>query len=194
MTATRTSFRRACALVALLALFSSLSVQAPARSEEARQRAEEYALKAAILKRISLFVEWPADAFPAGNSPLVVTVLGEDPFQRNLDEALAGHTVHGHPLTVRRTSSTDEAQGSHVVFISSSERERLTEIIAALEGQSLLTVSDIDEFCEHGGALNLVLHDDKISIEINTGAVTDHDLKMSSKLLRLGRIVTTTRS
>lgn len=190
----RGATQAAIALIASLALSSLLSVQVPAWSAETNQRAEEYVLKAAILKHIALFVEWPDDAFAGVDSPFVLTVFGVDPFERNLDEALSGNTVNGRPVAVRRTSSTDEARRSHMIFICRSERDRIDELVAAFDGRALLTVSDIDGFCEHGGALNLVLHDRKISIEINPGAVTHNDLKMSSKLLRLGRIVTTTGS
>jgi hypothetical protein len=75
------------------------------------------------------------------------------------------------------------------VFVSASERGRLPEILSALGSKSVLTVSEVEEFAARGGVINFVLVDNRVRFEINPGAAKRSGLKISSELLRLGRIV-----
>src|SRR6266700_2363788 len=53
----------------------------------------EYQVKAVWLLNFARFVEWPATAFTNARSPVVVGVLGKDPFGRDLEKALEGKMV-----------------------------------------------------------------------------------------------------
>src|SRR5689334_16419660 len=88
----------------------------------------EYQLKAVFLFNFTQFVEWPPQAFADANSPLVIGVLGDDPFGAYLDETVRGETVNGRPLTVQRYASVEEASKCHVLFISHSEAARQADI------------------------------------------------------------------
>ena len=70
------------------------------RSHEAA-RASEYQVKAVFLFNFAQFVDWPASAFPDATAPLVIGVLGDDPFGPYLDETVRGETVRGRPLETR---------------------------------------------------------------------------------------------
>src|SRR5438552_4760843 len=61
----------------------------------------EYDIKAAYLFNFAKFVEWPPRAFSSPNAPLVVGILGSDPFAGRLDRIVQGEVVHGHKLIVR---------------------------------------------------------------------------------------------
>lgn len=82
-----------CTLVLLL-LWS-----APSRSAEAPS---EYQVKAAFLYKFARFVEWPATSFADSTAPLVIGILGEDPFGPMLDQAITGKSVQGRPLQILR--------------------------------------------------------------------------------------------
>src|SRR5205809_35803 len=81
----------------------------------------EYQLKAVFLFNFAQFVEWPPEAFPEARTPLVIGILGEDPFGAYLDETVRGETVYNRPLTVQRYSQVEETKTCHVLFISPSE-------------------------------------------------------------------------
>src|SRR6185295_16921977 len=53
----------------------------------------EYAVKAAYLVKFPFFVEWPASAFASPTAPLVLCVIGDDPFGSLLDEAAGGQEM-----------------------------------------------------------------------------------------------------
>jgi len=54
---------------------------------------------------------------------------------------------------------------------------------------SALTVSDLDKFTSLGGCVGLHKEDKRIHFEVNLTALDTAGLKLSSKLLKLARIV-----
>jgi hypothetical protein len=151
----------------------------------------EYQVKAVFLFHFAQFVEWPSPAFPEAQTPLVIGVLGDDPFSRFLDETVRGETVNDHPLVVRRFRSLEEIDTCHVLFISRSEADRLEQILAGLKGRSILTVGDTEGFAKRGVMIRFVTVDNKIRLRINLERANAANLKISSKLLRPAELVTT---
>src|SRR5579863_6313245 len=62
----------------------------------------EYKLKLAFLYNFAQFVEWPSDAFQFPNAPLTVCVVGENPFQGELEQSLRGRTAGNHPIQLKK--------------------------------------------------------------------------------------------
>jgi hypothetical protein len=149
----------------------------------------EYQLKAVFLFHFAQFVEWPPDAFPAAHTPLVIGVLGEDPFGAYLDEAVLGETVNNRSLVVHRYRRVEEIQTCHVLFISRSEAGRLEEILTSLQGRNILTVGDTAGFAARGGMIRFALDANKIRLRVNLAAAQDAHLTISSKLLRPAEII-----
>lgn len=146
----------------------------------------EYKFKAAYLYHFAQFVEWPAAAFAAPNSPLVIAVLGQSPFGDELEQAFRDKNINGHPLLVRAIHSPAEAlTNCHVLFISSSEKKRLPEILSSLRGASVLTVGETETFTETGGMIKFVSVEKKIKFQINDEAAKSAGLTVRAKLLNL---------
>jgi len=146
----------------------------------------EYQVKAAFVFAVTKFVDWPGT--PAGTStPLRIAVLGSDPFGQHLDD-LQGKTVRGRPV-VRRLSRLEDAGKSDVLYISPSEKANLQQILKQLRGRPVLTVSDFPGFCRLGGMVNLVVQQNRVTFEVNNGAAQRSRIRISSKLLKLARIV-----
>lgn len=149
----------------------------------------EYQLKAVFLYSFTKYVQWPEPAAADAGGPLALCVLGDDPFGPLLDEAVAGETVRGRRLTTRRIPSVTGAGGCHVLFVSASESDHLPEILTALEGRSVLTVSDSGRFAERGGMIGMIEKTNRIGLAINVAAAERARLTISSQLLKLGEIV-----
>lgn len=143
-----------------------------------------------VLYNAARFVSWPADVFPAKDAPLYVCVVGEDPFGAALDEFLTAKTVSDRRVVVRRNAdpNSEDAGGCHVVFVAASEAARLDRLLAST-GRGVLTLSTIPRFATRGGMIGLVMEDGRVRLEINTQAARDADLQVSSKLLKLARVV-----
>jgi hypothetical protein len=152
--------------------------------------APEYQLKAVFLFNFTQFVEWPPQAFADAKSPLVIGILGSDPFGDYLDETVRGETVNGRPLLVRRYASVDEVNNCHVLFISHSEAPRQTAILGKLKGKSILTVGEDDGFVGAGGVIRFLTVSNKIRLRIGLASAQQAALTLSSKLLRPADIVT----
>ena len=153
------------------------------------QSSPEYQLKAVFLFNFAQFVEWPASAFPEAHTPLVICVLGKDPFGAYLDETVRGETVDNHPLAVRRYRTVDEIKECHILFVSRQEQDHMSEILDSLKGRSILTVSDAERFASRGGMIRFVTERNRIRLRINLEAARAANLTISSKLLRPAEIV-----
>ena len=135
------------AWLVLSALLLSGALGLPAEPAAPR----EYQLKAVFLFNFAQFVEWPPEAFPDAQTPLVIGVLGEDPFGAYLDETVRGERVNNRSLVVQRYRRVDEIKTCHILFISRSEADRLEQILVRLKGRNILTVGDAEGFAQRGG-------------------------------------------
>jgi hypothetical protein len=145
----------------------------------------EYQVKAAFMFNFAKFVEWPPQAFTNASSPIIIGILGDDPFGSNLEQIIRNKTINEHPLRLERFRRITEAVHCHVLFISASEKQRVTEIMKELGGASVLTVSETEGFTESGGMINFVKESNKVRFQINDPAARKSKLKISSKLLSL---------
>ena len=177
------TLQRVAVIVAALLALAALPVcaQAPAPTE--------YQVKAAFLFNFSQFVDWPSADFADGGSPLVIGVLGDDPFGAMLDEIVRGETVNGHPLAVRRYQSVDQIDTCHILFIDRSQSGQLDAVFAALKERNVLTVGDFEGFARRGGIIRFVTVGNKIRLRVNLAAAQRAKLTISSKLLRPAQIV-----
>jgi hypothetical protein len=172
--------------VLLLAISFSLPVKAQNAAEF-----PEYQLKAAFIYNFAKFIGWPATAFASADAPLVIGVLGEDPFGSALKETVEGKTVNGRKLEIKYFKHGDAIAGCHILFISRSEKENVATVLSVLQGKSILTVADFDGFGKRGGMMTLLVAGKSVRFEINLEAAEQAGLKVSSKLGALGLIVKT---
>ena len=176
------TLRRAASLAAALLALAA----APGR---AQAPPTEYQVKAVFLFNFSQFVDWPATAFADAHSPLVICVLGDDPFGAILDEIVRGEMVNGRPLAVHRFKSVDEVDTCHIAFIGRSQTGQLDTVVAALRARSVLTVGDFEGFTRHGGIIRFVTVGNRIRLRVNLTGAQQAKLTISSKLLRPAQIV-----
>lgn len=147
----------------------------------------EYQVKAAFLYKFARFVEWPAASFADPKSPLVIGILGEDPFGPMLDQAIAGKLVQGRPLQILRLARLDQPPPCHILFVGRPQEPNLAPIFALLGNRSVLTVGETDAFTRAGGMIRLLVSGQNVFFEINTEAAQHAGLKISSQLLKLAR-------
>ena len=164
-------------------LVLALGLAAPLAAQSSR----EYDLKAVFLYNFVTFVDWPKGALPDGQ-PFVIGVLGEDPFGAALDEVVEGEKFRNLPLQVRRCRTIEEARSCQIVFISSSEAARLPAILAELRGRPVLTVADTPKFLEAGGIIAFST-EARVQLNVNAAAARRAGLAISSKLLRVAKVV-----
>ena len=176
------------AMVILLVVAGVLAVSTQPASAQTDQ-VGEYELKAAILYNLSRFVEWPTSAYADSQTPTVLCILGQDPFGNSLKTLGQKQDTNGRPVSIRQLKNENGIRDCHVLYISSSERKTVAQILARLKGSSVLTVGEMSQFAAQGGVIQFMLEDKQVHFQINLDAASRMALKISSRLLVLARIV-----
>jgi hypothetical protein len=172
------------------ATFAVLSYFASTRAISAQNDGlSEYAVKAAFLFHFAQFVEWPAESLKEAGSPLTYCVIGEDPFQGALEQALSGKVIGERPVRVLHIKQDEEIRGCQVLFIGIVDKKRLAADLEKVKGKPVLTVGESEHFAQQGGMIGFCPEASKIRFEINLGAATRANLKISAKLLSLAKTV-----
>jgi hypothetical protein len=171
---------RCVAALLFMALTSHLRAQTP----------KEYQLKAVLLWRLAQYVDFPKEVLGPPEAPIVIAVLGSNPFGDALRLVVKNETAHGRKLEVRELDREDSTEGCHIIFVSQSERARVRRITSNLRGRSVLTVSDIDTFAElENGMVRFAMENNKVTLQVNLDALNAANLKLDSRVLRMARIV-----
>lgn len=171
-------------------MFSMLAAQISAPSAAADQAiAGEYELKAAMLYHLIQFVDWPSAAYPGAQAPHLLCVLGSDPFGNSLTSLASKQTLNDRPVQVRHVQNDPSVRACQVLYISSSERNHLGQILSNLQSANVLTVGEMSQFAARGGMVQFALQDKKVHFDINLDAASHSGLKISSRLLALAHIV-----
>jgi len=182
--ATRTGGTALCRLLVVSLLLCG--VPAPATAQDPPS---EHEVKAVFLYNFAKFVSWPPGAFPNPETSVVLCIVGADPFGSLLESTTRGETVEGRAIELRRLTVEGDLRSCHILFVSSSERRRLGRVLEALDGASVLTVGEMDDFAELGGIVRFTKERYRIGIEVNIEAAERANLKISSRLLSLALVV-----
>ena len=155
------------------------------------QVSKEYQLKAVFLWRLAQFTQWPSNTFESSESPIVICVVGENPFGDALEESVRGETAHGRSMAVRLYRIIEQARSCHVVYIAGGAGPRRTkELSAVLAGRSVLTVRDADGLPSwYETIVTFITEENKIKLRINVQAAKAARLVLDPRLLRAAEIV-----
>ena len=148
----------------------------------------EYVVKAAFIFNFAQFVEWPAEAFETEDAPLVIGVLGENPFGDALARAVQNKTARGHPLVVRHFPDVASLRGCHLLYTGATDGETVRQLVAKVGTSPVLTLGEPGSFLAAGGTMRFLMDEGKVRFEVNLDAAAAARLRISSKLLKLARV------
>ena len=151
-------------------------------------------VKAAYLLNFTKFVTWPADVFQDEHSPIVIGIVGADPFGPLLDQTIKDKTVAGRGLKVQRFQwrvgdDLSAVKKCQLLYLSTSLGDDADGLIAALARLPILLIGEGTEFAKSGGALGFVMEEGRIVFWANRKAAENANLQLSSQLLKLARPV-----
>lgn len=151
-------------------------------------------VKAAYLLNFTKFVTWPADVFQDEHSPIVIGIVGADPFGPLLDQTIKDKTVSGRELMVQRIqwrvgNDVSVLKNCHLLYVSNSLGDDTGGLIVALAHTPILLIGEGTEFAKSGGALGFVMEEGRIVFWANRKAAENANLQLSSQLLKLARPV-----
>ena len=183
--------RKVGLLIVLTCLLSAMAMGSHAAGADSPD-SSEYLIKAGFIYNFAKLVEWPTTAFPQPDSPIVIGILGNDPFGGTLDKIVADKKIDGRGFVVKRVKwSKDfkDIKDCNILFVSLSEKEHIDSVVEAMKGLPILTIGDAPGFARRGGIINFTLEDNKVRFEVNVEAAKHADLTISSRLLTLAKIV-----
>ncbi|BDC50532.1 hypothetical protein F183_A28480 [Bryobacterales bacterium F-183] len=149
--------------------------------------AEEYQVKGAFLLNFAKFVAWPANAFKTPDDPIVICILGQNPFGPALERAAQSAIAGKRSIQIHTIQTFQQAGSCQIVFASSAERKRVRGLFDALHGEAVLSVGESEGFLAAGGMIAFKLEGEKVRIEINQQAAERAGLRISAKLLSLAQ-------
>jgi hypothetical protein len=183
--------KKVAILIAITCLLSAMALGSHAEGLDA-SGSSEYLIKAGFIYNFAKLVEWPSTAFPQPDSPIVIGILGDDPFGGTLDRIVTDKKINGRGFAVKRLKwgrDLKDLKDCNILFVSSSEKEHLDSVVDAMKWLPILTIGDAPGFARRGGIINFTLEDNKVRFEVNVEAAKHADLTISSRLLTLARIV-----
>jgi hypothetical protein len=174
------------ALGCFLLLVGGFSIL-PVRGRDATISLGEYAVKAALIFNFAKYTDWPPEAFSRSDSPIVIGILGDDPFGPVLDRVVKGRVINGRPVVIRRANGVATLEGAHLVFVSASQPQAPQDC-AALERAGALTVGDAAQTIDYT-AIGLAVDGDKIVFTIDLERVRRTGSMISSQVLKFAKSV-----
>ena len=178
-----TAFSPVQKILATLLVLLVLALNAPPRA--AGEKLDEYQVKAGFVVNFALLTEWPPDS-QLDKEALSIAILGKVPSPIFVN-TLKSLTFRGNKVTVRHIDTVEEAKNARLVFISASEKGRLPAILKELHRLNVLTVSDMNGFCEAGGMIGLLALQNRIGYEVNLAAARRSRFSISSQMLKLAK-------
>jgi hypothetical protein len=145
--------------------------------------------EAGCVINLSRFIVWPSSAFQSLKAPFVIAILGKNPFGIDLARLAAQALVAGRVIEVRQIRPGDNPRACQLLFIGSAEQKVVAQILASLNGSSVLTVSDADGFLGWGGMVQFSRSSGQVRFAVNDRAVKSAGIKASANLLKTASTV-----
>lgn len=153
------------------------------------QSFDEYEVKAGYLLNFAKYVEWPPTAFASADAPLVLCVVGDDPFGARLDLSVRGRSANGRTIVIRRVGVGEPVGTCHLAFLAGERDRGDIRVPREMEDGPTLLVSDRSEFLAQGGAIALSLERQRVRFAIDVRAAERRRLRVSAKLLQVAQHV-----
>ena len=174
----------------LVSLLMSLALVAPAVSVAAEpQPVAEDQIKAAIIYKFLAYIDWPDHRMQPADAPFKIAFLGGHDVYQELQHIVAGVSITGRPITLRRARKPAALAEPHVVFVGRDAEQHLSKLAALAKQQSFLVITENNSGLVPGGTINLKLMNGRMSFGASLGAAEHADLHLSARLLALAHHV-----
>jgi len=151
---------------------------------------EEYRVKSEFVERFTRFIWWPKRALEDSKTPFVIGIVGrKDPIIPYLRKMARARRIKDRPIRIRVITALSQIDRCQILWISQRRPWELSAILARTRDKPILTISDSKDFAQDGGHINIIRRGIRLGFAINLKITRESGLRMSAKLLRLGRIV-----
>jgi YfiR/HmsC-like len=181
-----------------------VGVCAPGGSLASAQEAEENRealIKAAYLYNFAVHSQWPKNAVAGTKDKFCIGVLGGGALNPFLKKIAATKTVQDKPIELHQFASVADYKPCHLLFIArepaagrkESAAERLEAALKKIKDAPVLVVTETEGLAQKGATINFYIEENNVKFEVNLDAVKRADLQISSKVLRLAKVIQSTK-
>ncbi len=143
-------------------------------------------IQTAYIYNFAKFIKWPATI--AKSDSFHVCIYGDADFDGRLDK-LNQKSLGKKKISVLRVDKKEEIQSCQILVLPSLEDSKLTELIAWAKKHHIVTISDTNGYAAQGVMINFYLENKKVRFEINHNEAKNAKITISSKLLRVAKVV-----
>ncbi len=171
-----------------LPLLLGLSLILNTHRPTSAQSVEEHTLLAALALNIVRFTTWPPQMEPPLNNVINFCVFGDNVVQESF-ASIDNKAVGKKTLRVINLSRLRNFDQCHAIYISELKQNVLLQVFVEVKKRPVLTIGEDGNFAEQGGMIDLRNDNGKISVYINLSVVQEANLTISSRVLKLAKII-----
>lgn len=148
--------------------------------------AQNYKMHTVFIFSFTRYIQWP-DTYNGGDFEIMV--LGDSPILEELKSMAQAKKVGNRNIKITKINSTSEIRKCNILFIPSAQSPEISEVLTKVTTQSILVVTEEPGLGAKGSNVNFILKDGKLAFELNQGAATKQNLKVSNELSRLAILI-----
>lgn len=149
--------------------------------------ASEQRVKAAFLYKFLGYVDFPRNAFPDGDAPLTIGMVGADDMVPDVVRVVSGRSVGQRKISVRALREFEVGTPVHLLFIGGHDAARVGRLIR--QANAPLVVTECEDGLRQGSTINFRMIDDRVRFDVAVDAADRNGIKMSSRLLTVANRV-----
>jgi len=144
-------------------------------------------LKAIFIYNFTKYIEWP----PASKKgDFVIGVLGDYPtLVKELKTMALTKKAGLQRIAVENYHSVGAIKNCHILYIDKEKSIHLQRAISKMNGHNTLLITDKVGLAKQGAGINFFASENKQKFELNMANVKKYNLKVSSKLVALAKVV-----
>jgi hypothetical protein len=170
--------------VKLITIFGILILFSSTSFVSAQQIRAQY--QSLFIYNFTKYIKWPPSH---STGDFVIGVYNDAPLLSEMLKMrdLKKNVSLGRPMVIREIKEKQDLDGCHIVYISETLQENMSEIDLFTTGKPILLITEFDDAIEKGSIINFVPKKGKIKFEINEKRATECGLRISSTLLDLAK-------
>ncbi len=139
--------------------------------------------KALFMFNFAKYIEWPNHE---SQNEFIIGVYGNDDIVTELKKLAAARKINNKSIVVKSVKSPAEVPNAHLFYIPTSHSSQIENVTAYYTGKPTLIISDKEDLCLKGSAINYVTVGGKMKYEVCKDNISSHQLNVDPKLISLG--------
>ncbi len=129
---------------------------------------------------------WPQE--DAGKL-LTITIIGDNALSSELKSIVSNKKVGDRPIKVVDAASASGLAKCDIIYLGEAKSSQINSLVAAQSGNKVLIVSGTQGHCSQGAGISFAPEGGKLQFEIHEGNIARNGLKVTPKLVTLGKQV-----